>query len=255
MKLKALQAFLPLPLFTLKGKKKILTPYGNEIYKFARLQLDRSQADFGVVSRKYMKPENTILKISCRRELFQSLYSKLNFGGSIHFEEASGRRAIQLLLERKVDLALTYIKPDLTEVIARPILNSRCHLLVHKKYIKAYGPKFFQTEDFLTTVPCLIYTDGGHLLDKWIHHLGIDSSKLKPSVVAEDWGILRDLIDEGHGYGVAPDFVQARSTDVVSIEIPASALEAYKYYAVFFKDLYQIPAIKSVLKSIELSGR
>ncbi|MDZ4663098.1 MAG: LysR family transcriptional regulator [Pseudomonadota bacterium] len=255
LKLKALQEHLPLPLFTLKGKRKILTPYGNEIYKYARVQLDRSLADFGVVSRKYMKPENTVLKISCRRELFQSLYSRLDFGGSIHFEEASGREALRLLLERKVDLALTYIKPDLTEVIARPILDSRCHLLVHKKHVKAHGSKFFRSEEFLTTVPCLIYTGGGHLLDKWVRHLGIDFSKLRPRVIAEDWGILRDLIDEGHGYAVAPDFVQTRSADVVSVEIPSLALETYKYYAIFFKDLKQIPAIKNVLKSIEMSVR
>jgi DNA-binding transcriptional LysR family regulator len=255
IKLKALQAQLSLPLFTVKGKKNVLTHYGREVYEFAKRNADRLNAEYEALSRKYASAENLSVSIGCRRELFEKLAPRIDFEGRIVHRPLSARDATAALLDRKIDVAITYERPDSTDLVAKKVLESKAHLIVHRKFLKGAGKSFLTSPDFFASRPCVLYDTQGHLLSDWVEHLRLSLSDLKARMVTEDWRTLQRLVEEGQGYAVVPDYVLPQSRDVEIHPLPESVLPKYAFYAVFYRDLLGVSAIKGLLDSLGPQGR
>lgn len=251
VKLKELERQAPLPLFSYEGKRKVLTHYGQELYRIAKARQVEMAAAYEALNRRYAEPERLTLRIGCRPELFESLEHRFRFPGRVEFIAMPSREAVEQLLAQKVDIAVSYppVMPDSTEIMAKKVLESASQLVVPKKFLrKKLSAALAEDVKFLTETPCVTYEGGGHSISKWTAHLGIPFERLKVAAVAEDWRTLRKLIEAGWGYGIVPGHLDALGANTSSVEIVNSVLPKYSFYALFRKSLRKIPAFRELLE-------
>jgi DNA-binding transcriptional LysR family regulator len=245
LKLKALQETLPLPLFSLVGKRKVLTHYGRELSAFARSEMDRWRLEYGKVNRKYEDAARLSLVLGCRREVFEQLASRFMFGGTVVHRAHSAHEAALALQSRQIDLAITHERPDSAELMAKKMLVSTAVLAVHKRWVKgALQPR---SKEFLLQTPCILYQTDGHLLRDWVESLGLNVKDLQPRIVTDDWRTLQTLVQGGYGYAVLPNYIALPDREVLTAPLPESVLHPVTFYAVYRRDLAQIPAFKKMM--------
>ncbi|MGZ3700736.1 MAG: LysR family transcriptional regulator [Bdellovibrionota bacterium] len=249
MKLKELDRQSPLPLFSLEGKRKVLTHYGRELYKIAKANRSSMASLYENLNREYASAETLTLRVGSRRELFEALAPKIRFPGRLQFVALSSTECVQHLLDHKIDIAISYQLPDSPEIMGKKILESSANLVVHKKFLKGRKDKDFVSDPaFLQETPSVLYLETGHLLDEWLAHHKVPFDSLRVRGIAEDWRTVQALVDEGWGYGIVPSYVPSFNPDVVTVGLSAAVLPIYAFHAIFHKDLKRIPAFKEVLE-------
>jgi DNA-binding transcriptional LysR family regulator len=248
-KLKRLQEQVELPLFTLQGKKKILTAYGRELAEVAKRQLERSDHAVENLERRYLSAEGLTLRVGCRREIFESVSERLAFAGRLEHHALSNLEAVHALGDQTVDLAISYERPDSAEVIGKKIFESGAVFAVHRKLLRkgASLEALARDREFLTQTPCLFYQAGGQLIESWVKSVGLKPEDLRIRCVAQDWRTLAALVDQGLGYAVLPEYVVEENPDVVQFTLPTRIFKRYAFYAYFRKDLRSVPAFREIL--------
>jgi DNA-binding transcriptional LysR family regulator len=249
VKLKALESQTPLPLFSYEGKRKVLTHYGRELYRIAKANQQNLASAYEALNRQYASAETLTLKVGARRELFEALAPRLKFGGKVLFRSATSTEAVDWLREHKIDIAITYIKPDSPEIVAKKILDSTATFVIHRDLMKGLkaGEDLIYDKEFIRNTPCVFYQEDGHLLSEWVAHLGLTTEDLKPRAVCDDWRSVQTFVNDRWGYGIVPSYV-VPPKDVISIPMPHSVLPKYVFYALFRKDLKKVPAFKNILE-------
>ncbi len=253
IKLKQLEERSPLPVFTLRGKKKILTHYGRELFDASKLQIESNEKAMESLNRKYYEAKKLVLRVGCRNEIFEAVASRLFFEGRTELCPLSSHEAALALLNHEVDIAISYERPDLPEVLSRRVLTSSAHFAVHSKYLngKRLSLTIASEREFLTQTPCLIYQSDGHLLRDWLAHLKIDFSELRVLAVVQDWRTIQTLVDQGFGFGIVPSYLIFQSTEVRRVSLPKEVLPHFLFYASFYNDLKRIPAFARVLERLK----
>ena len=253
MKLKLLEDRCPLPVFTLRGKKKILTLYGQELYAVSKQQLGSCAKGIESLNRKYLSAEKLTLRVGCRNEVFDAIAPSLLFEGRIELHPMSSHDAILALQSRKIDIAISYERPDLPEVLSKRVLTSSVHLIVHSKWLhgRHLDLKLASAPEFLTKTPSLIYQSDGHLLRDWLAHLGVLLPELKVAAIAQDWRTIQSLVDKGHGYGIVPSYVETHSGTIQRIELPKDVLSPFVFHATFYRDMKGVPAFRQVIARLK----
>jgi DNA-binding transcriptional LysR family regulator len=253
VKLKELDRLAPLPLFSYEGKRKVLTHYGRELYKIAKLNQEEVSAKYEDLNRRYASAENLTLKVGARRELFASLAPHLKFPGRVSFLSMASQEAVHQLMEHKIDIAIGYNVPDSPEIMAKKAIESSAQLVIHKRLLKTKSRKdLAHDKDFLLQTPCVLYQEDGHLLNEWVAHLKIPFEQLNVRGIAEDWRTVQVLVTEGWGYGIVPSYVVSPDSDVVSIPLPESVLPKFVFYALFYRDLKKVPAFAEIIERLTL---
>jgi DNA-binding transcriptional LysR family regulator len=251
VKLKELERQTPLPLFSLEGKRKVLTHYGRELYRIAKQNRTLLSEGYEALNRRYASAENLTLKVGGRRELFEPLAPKLRFDGRVSFVSLTSTQAVEQMVDHTIDIAIAYSPPDSPEIMAKKVLESTAKFVVHKKFLKSkLSENIVRHAEFLLETPCVIYQEDGHLLREWTGHVNVEFENLRVSGVAEDWRSVQALVDSGWGYSIVPSYVSSANDDVVSISLPESVLPKYVFYTLFYRDLRKIPAFRAVLEGL-----
>lgn len=251
VKLKALEKTAPLPIFRYEGKRKALTHYGRELYRVAKDNQQEREAALETLHRRYASPEKLTLRVGGRKELFEILLQQLRFEGRIDFLAMNSSEAVEQLKLHKVDVAISYgaLLPDSAEIVAKKIFESVSEFVVHRKLLPPKpSEKLLRDIKFLSETPCVIYEGGGHSLREWVEHLGVSFDSLRVRGMAEDWRIVKSMIENGWGYGICPAHIKSQSKDLFTLPVPASVLPKFTFYALFHRDLKRIPAFRPVLE-------
>jgi DNA-binding transcriptional LysR family regulator len=250
LKMKELEAALPVPVFHLEGKRKVLTHYGRAVYQLAKSQLDNLENDFQTLNRHYALSKDLTLKIAGRAEVIDFLIPKINFDGKIHTQTTTSTEAVKKLLAHEIDLAISHILPDSNEVIAKEIMRSSANFIIHRKFLKRrkLNLDLLSDKDFLGQTPSIFYYKEGHILKDWIKHVGLELETLNDKYVCDDWKIVQNFVAQGLGYAFVPEYVANTSSDVMVYHMNTSVIPKYTFYALYAKSLRKIPAFATALK-------
>ncbi len=254
LKMKDLEMRLPIPVFQLDGKRKVLTHYGRSLYEIALNKKNDWEKDLEGLHRNYAKAELLTLRVGGRSEVLEFLAPYFDFAGRIELVNLNSTEAVKKLLVHEVDIALSYIQPDSTEVIAKKLFQSAAHFVVHEKFLKNRNLTLDWTRKshFLTETPCILYQRDGHLLKEWLKHVKLPMDQLKVRYIAEDWRSVQNLVDQGLGYAIVPAYIKSYSKNVQSLELPTQVLPKLTFFALYEKGLKKIGPFKNVLEFSEI---
>lgn len=249
MKLKLLEASVPLPLFQFEGKSKKLTRYGRELYELGNKQIKDLSLAFEGLNRSYASAKHLLLRVGCRPELFEYFSPQFVFGGSVEFHPSSSADAVEALLSHRIDMAISWSKPDSADIVARKILRSGCSFVIHPRLLKKIKSveKASRDSSFLKETPSLTYQPDGHLLREWVESVGPKFSELNINIIAQSWNTLLRLVEHGLGYSVIPDHVASRGNGILIFDLPSKVVPIFEFYLLFRKDMLQVAPFKAML--------
>jgi DNA-binding transcriptional LysR family regulator len=247
VKLKGLESLMPFPVFGLQGRKKVMTKFGRDLYELALQQSHQWKNSIEQLNRRYGDADQLTIKIGGRPETVEAFIHQSDFEGCLNLQAMSSTEAIEKLLQREIDIAISYKVPDSAEVIAKKIFESSAQLLVHRKWIKGKSMDQSQNQEFLLNTPCILYTEKGWLIREWLKHLEIPFDKLRVKIISEDWRTIQRLVEEKKGFSIVPSYLRSDQKDLISWPLPITVLPKYVFYACFHKDLKKIPALRKLV--------
>ncbi|MES2768184.1 MAG: LysR family transcriptional regulator [Bdellovibrionota bacterium] len=233
--MRTLENALDIPLMKTVGKKKILTPFGNEVYLSAKQHLNQLMASMGMVQNKFSDPTQRVLRIGARAEILEFILPQLSFPGKFHCAMLSAAEASKKILEGELDLAVTHERPESSELFSKVAFESRPVFAVHKNLLKKTKGK--PTSDFFKNVPHLIYRKDAHFLEVMLQSFDFNAKTLDYKVLCEDWGVIRSLIVAQQGFSIVPVYVSSTfPADIETIELPKKELKNFTYYFLFRRE-------------------
>lgn len=249
LKLKELESHQPLPIFSLEGKRKVLTHYGRSLYELAKRGANGLERDIESLHRVYSSEELLTVRIGGRPEVLEYITPYLDFGGKLEFVGGSSKETVERLLRHEIDIAISHNPPDSAELIAKKLFSSKLAFGIHEKLLKKRKLSLDLVRDpaFLLNTPSVSYLRDGHLIAEWAEHAGVAFSDLNVRFVSEDLRTIRSLIEQGAGYGILPDYVQIHSSEVKRLELPSSLLSHLDFFAIFEAGLKKIKPFQSLL--------
>ncbi|MNL18083.1 LysR substrate binding domain protein [compost metagenome] len=226
----------------------MLTPYGRSCYLEAKRLINEFNLSFEKLNRQFLESSQLTLKVGGRRELLSKAQKSISFGGRTVFEAMTSVEAIKALEERRIDIAISRIKPNSSEIVAKKFLTSCPWLVAHKKWCKGFdSDKISLDQKFLKGTPLIVYSEAADLMTDWLRHAGLSLEKLNVKYVCGDWLTVLQMVESGVGYAIIPDTIESNLSDVVHVELPCSIVKAETYYFLYSKSLSKIPAYRNIL--------
>ncbi|MGZ3722223.1 MAG: LysR family transcriptional regulator [Bdellovibrionales bacterium] len=252
-KIKELEALHPVPIFQFEGKRKVLTHFGRALYEAAKEQIAVLGQKIETLHRSYGSAKDITVRVGGRLEVLEFVVPHLKFPGRFELVNLSANMAVESLLNHKVDIAISYVIPDSTEIIAKKLFQSSAHIAIHKNLLKGQSLNKALSENlkFLTTTPSIFYQRDGHILKEWIGHLGAKMSDLNCRYIAEDWRAVGEFVERKLGYAVMPAYVRT-GPDIARLELPERVLKKFQFYALFERGLNKIESFKPLLSFTDL---
>lgn len=248
LKLKALQEFHPAPIFSVEGKRKVLTHYGSALVDISKSSNDRLSQQIEELDRQHYDPSALTVRIGGRAELLETVGPELEFLGKIEYLGMATYKVLPNLQSRAIDIGLHSVRPDSAEIIAKKVFRSRSYLSVHESLDPGRSDSAILSDlDFFMRTPSVGYIHEHDMLTSWILHLGGDPRNLQLKSRSDDWHVVRALVEAGVGYSILPMYLPIHHPKVRQIEIPERGIERLDFFALFYGHLRRVPAFKQLL--------
>jgi DNA-binding transcriptional LysR family regulator len=105
--LKELERQSDQPLFGFEGRKKVLTRYGQDLYRIAKSHMVALENDLQALRLQQESPATHLLRVAGRRELLERMARTLKFKGQLEFQPMAGREVTEALVARRVELGIS----------------------------------------------------------------------------------------------------------------------------------------------------
>lgn len=249
MQLKRLEEIFEYPIFEFHGKRKLLTFYGTTVYKESKRLLAEFNESFEIINRMYLDSKKQVLRVGGRRELIFKAQKTIDFEGSVIFSIMSSEEAIVELHKKNIDIAISRIKPNSSDLIAKEFFSNCSWLVTHEKWISNESTKrLIQNKHFFMNTPALAYGSSAILLNEWIQQIGLQLKQLNIKYVCEDWLTILQMVESGEGYAIMPDSIESNLKTVQHFELPCNLVTTQTYYFLYHKNLKKFPAYKTLFK-------
>lgn len=235
IQLKALEKELGQSLFQLKGKKKVLNGFGQELYKSVGPKIHELQLRIQRARELFHTPANLTVRIAGRREALKAVMDKINYNGNLQLLTLPTSKALNLLNNGNVDFVVDDVLPDSLTLKTKKLQSHKSHFLIHKRlFNQGRKPNLgaFRDEGFLSQTPLVSYHQNHDLMKLWCDHYSINIENLLLGPQIDDWDSVLTAIEKGMGYGIVPDYIVSKSKSVLSFAIPKTVIKETNYYVV-----------------------
>jgi DNA-binding transcriptional LysR family regulator len=248
--LKNLEELLPHPVFSFRGRKKILTAFGQSLHLKVKERIGNLQATIQDVATSYSDPSLAHLRISARLGILDRIAENIEFPGCLAFNETTNDHVINDLLSRKCELGIAHSLPDTHELIAKPLFKEDFQILVPKKLLrirKNYGRSLFED---LKALPCIDFKKDDVIIRTVCSANSVESRSLKVSRITPNYARIAKLVDLNLGWAVIPAYLQVNESRTWIIKVPSDVIQLRRFYIAYRSEFSEVPWIRDVVKQI-----
>jgi DNA-binding transcriptional LysR family regulator len=243
--LQTLEAQAGTALFTFVGRKKMPTQYGQKLHQVIRQHLTDLELALKDLEHHGLQLESQTVRIGGRGEILRRFAAKLEFAGGLEFVNCSGKAALELLRENKIEIAVSQYDLDSQLFVRKKFISDQFEIVFPKAWhLHTKTPK--QLIEKLIAKPYLGY-DSTAALSKLLEHFGHSE---KPPVLRQiaDWQVLKEMVSRGRGWSLMPSPFVRGEKEIEHVEVPSVDLggtDFYLYYPrtlsrqTWFKDFVQ----------------
>ena len=250
LQLQRLERTVKHPLFSQEGKRKVLTPFGRAVFEELSPILGQVQGALEGVERRFADPASLSLRIGARAEILSRVVQKIQFPGAIQFVPLGTQKAVDQLLAHEIDIAISYVRPDLTHIHARKIFSDRVQWVCHKSLMKNLSiEKAHASVDFMTENALSCLQAPSAVPEGMVHPSRPNggAQEIRVHRICEDWNAILKLVEEEQGFSLIPSSIEVKSPSLHSKLLPTEALPEMTFYALYHFDLMKIAAIEKTL--------
>lgn len=242
--LKAVQAGFDKPLFTTRGKKKILTTLGKELFEKLSIQFQELDKAVHTIEQKSKDYNQMTMRIGARLGTIPSIIDNTLFPGNIQYTNMGWDEAIEAINNGSADFCFSRRYPDSLDVIAKKVVDIDTHFIVHKSLLKGLSPKSLKNHDFLSEAPFYTYSEGVPFMNDWCRHYEFPLEKLKVKAVLGDWKTIIKLVQKKKGFTLCPSGFKPFDDDLLIVPVSPKIVRPLTWYLVYRKETKDIFPVK-----------
>ncbi len=198
--LKQLEEQIGIQIFEKLGRRKTLTPAGRQFYEIILFQLQdlaKSIHHFINVSehRKY-------LRIGGRREILDDILDHVRFEGSVDFIETTGINVLQAFQEGRLDIAITKLEIQSTELVRRKLFADELHLVWNGSIAIPNSTHVEFILEQLQEYRFLSYGKSSPASSVFSHYKM--STSFPSHTTVEDWKKISDIVEKQKCWSIVP---------------------------------------------------
>lgn len=220
-------------IFSTSGRKKVLTPFGFELYSMMKNKLQNFETDLNILRTLHETPQNVSIKIAARAEILTRMCSKINFEGRIEYIASDSKSIYKLITDHSVDIGITHsLDHTQLDIYSKKIFKEGYSALVPKKWNLSKDRLDKKTFDYLIQQPYFTYS--GVSLYKTLFEKFDCKEKNEPKIKIENWKEIADLVESGKGWAIIPNYF-ANQKNTFSISIEESHIPGLQFYLIYEK--------------------
>lgn len=248
----ALQRNLPHKIFTLHGRKKNLTKYGDLLYQSLSQKFSDTQDIINQASLLYVAPKDLHLKICGRGELLDILAQKIKSPASISYIATDSRTALDSVVQRKVDIAITHEDSDSSEVIRKTFITNEFVFAISKSILKQKPKGDAELAQILKKYPSLQYKEDDAVTKKLLKTWGLSIADLKISRTYSNYAALSKMVSQGLGWAIVPSHIHIDPKDNHILPIANNnATNERRFYIYYRKEISSAFWLKNLIMEIK----
>jgi len=249
--LQQLEKAMKEPIFTIQGRKKVLTPFGRVLQERLKERLGNIQEVVRQTRELYQTAHHTKLRIVGRRGVLDRILLKLNFDGALLFLESSNDSVIESLMNLTAEIGITHLVPNSYELMAKPLFKEEFQLVIPKSLL-SIKPNlgellFFRLKD----LPCLGYKENDELINSICLFYSLEPSAIKMIRATENYSSITSMVVAKMGWAIIPSYLKISKKDTWIIPLPAKALPVRQFFVVYRSEFNSIPWFKALLLNIQ----
>ena len=245
--LQQFESLLPIPVFTQMGRKKALTPFGQELAKNIGQRIGNLSALIEATCTRHLSPQYASLRISARRGILDRI-STIEFSGCLSFLETGNEVALGALLDSTTDIAIIHSLPNSFEVKSRPLFQEKFQLVIPKTLLPKKHTLGKELLYLLSNIPCLGFKPEDEIVKKLYLSYQIDS-KLKIIRTTENYSTLLHWTQKGMGWAILPCYLDPSAKENWLIPIPMK--NSRLFYLAYRGEYSEIPWFRDFLAEIQ----
>lgn len=251
--LKALESKFPFPLFSVQGRKKILTRFGQGLYDKIKGQIGNIQETVQESVLLHSESRHAKIRISGRRGILDRISEKVKFQGTLIFNEASNQQVVDDMLSMKADIGVAYTFPNSFDLVAKPLFREEFKIAVPKKFLpqkRNFGKALLQE---LKVIPFIGFNSDDEVLKKIYSDCSLDCSSLKMSRITANYLSIARMVDAELGWAIVPSYIGIDEQRNRIIPVPSQSLDLRKFSILYRPDLSNAPWFKNLIEEIKSS--
>lgn len=250
--LAALEKMLPQPIFTFRGRKKVLTAFGEELQVQLQARLTGLQEVIEQAALNHADPSKSFVRIASRREILDRFADKLNFPGMVQLIESSNTPTVTGIINRSIDFGIVHQVPNTSELIAKPLFRDHFMLVIPKKMMKTPPAKSKDLWNELSRLPCICYKKPDEILGLICKASNVDFERLNVTRVTANYLSVAKLVNAGMGWAALPTHISTVSASNHIIPVPLKIFAPRQFYGVFRPEMKNAPWLRLLLEELNI---
>jgi len=250
--LKQIEGCFDEPIFILRGRKKVLTPFGRELHDKLKARIGDIQGVVQHARKLFSSQTQANIRIAGRRGILDRMSGKVKFDGCLHFLEASNEQTVKMLMTMNSDLGVAHSFPETHELIAMSLFKELFSLVIPKKFISrqpTYGKALFSQ---LLSHPCLAYKANDEIVKSVCYYTEAEMGQLKVARVTENYMSLAEMVSAKWGWAILPSYLNISEKQNWIIPIPEKIVPRRQFFLIYRPEFSSITWFKDLISEIQL---
>jgi DNA-binding transcriptional LysR family regulator len=248
--LKSLEEKCEHKLFTLMGRRKVLTPYGRDLHGQLKSRLSGLQELVEQSGLLHSDPRHAEIRLGARRGIIDRCCREIQFAGQVTFVEASNDQIIASLLKQEIEIGIVHSVPNSSELIVKPLFKEEFKIVIPKTLLKVkrnYGATLFQD---LRSIPCIAFKKEDEVLQQLCLANSIDPASLKVSRITSSYASIAEMVQAKLGWAALPAYLEADPVKNWIIPIPKDLLKLREFYIAYRREFKDVSWFKDLTKEV-----
>lgn len=249
--LQALERMVPQSLFILRGRKKVLTAFGEELHIRLKPRLFGLQDIVDQTASIHADPSRATARIAARREVLDRFAATLQFPGFVQFIESRNEETVRAIVNRTVDIGIVHQIPDTHELSAKPLFKDSFMLLIPRSMVKSLPPNQNRLWDMLKRLPCITYKNPDDILQQICAAHDVSLQDLNIARTTPNYLSISRMVNSGSGWAAVPTHIPRTYDQAWVVQVSKKAFPPRQFYCICRPELRKAPWFGALISEIE----
>lgn len=235
----------------MRGRRKELSLFGQKLYTYFNSKFSSLDEDLKQIQFEFLEPTQAQIKIGARSEILNFFSDRIKFPGYISFEDIDGAKAVESVINKTLDLAISNHLEKAQDLIYKRAFTDQFVVLFPKKFLKASASLDKSAMTELLQKPFISYKGEDPFLNQVLKHFDLQRQQ-KPLRIISNWLTTIKMIQKGEGWSIAPQLYCQDLQNVSSFDLKKIVNTETHFYFLYRKELRKIKWFQDFIETLKI---
>jgi DNA-binding transcriptional LysR family regulator len=244
--LQQLQSFVRFPLFEMRGRKKHLTRFGEQLAGQLSARFRGISDSVRQVELTFSSASSSLVRVGARKELLRRYFGRKEFACNLELVSMSGTEITNSIQAGNIDIAISKERVSTEIFVAQKLFKDEYILIVPKIYFEGSHT----IESFLKSasrLPLATYQNSFQEIYGLMQNMGFTGS-LRDNFCIDDWETIENRVEVGINWSIVPNSFLRKNPSYRCF--PTGSSSSSEFYLYYRKNLRKLDWFKGLIDTI-----